>query len=255
MIRDISITLSGMIAAYALVLPIIMISLHYKLGVVKQTFWSLIRMSLQLFLVGIYLKYVFALNLVWVNFLWIIIMIIIASWTTVRGVKLPLKEMFFSTACSLILTFVSILLYFILLISQHHLQDASVFIPVAGMLLGNSLRTNVIVLNLFHKQIKDNRGEFQLRQMLGADKKETIMPYLQIALRTGIAPQIATMSTLGLVSLPGMMTGQMLGGATPITAIQYQIAIMISIFALQILSSSLMLHFSYKAILKNERLI
>ncbi|NCB44022.1 MAG: ABC transporter permease, partial [Clostridia bacterium] len=75
----------------------------------------------------------------------------------------------------------------------------------------------------------------------GANRSEALRPFMQTALRAGVKPQIATMATLGIVSLPGMMTGQMLGGSTPMTAIQYQIAIMVGIFAVDMISTVLLL--------------
>jgi putative ABC transport system permease protein len=67
--------------------------------------------------------------------------------------------------------------------------------------------------------------------MAGATRREALTPLLRDALQASLAPQIASISTIGLVSLPGMMTGQILGGASPITALRYQIAIMLTILA------------------------
>jgi len=82
--------------------------------------------------------------------------------------------------------------------------------------------------------------------MLGATLSEAVRPYMQKALQAAAGPLLATIATMGIVSLPGMMTGQILGGSMPVMAIKYQIAIVISIFSAMILASGLNLLFSMK---------
>ena len=72
---------------------------------------------------------------------------------------------------------------------------------------------------------------------MGASLREAIDPFLSQALKASISPHIATMTTMGLVALPGMMTGQILGGALPIKAIKYQLAIMVCIFTTMVFST------------------
>ncbi|NCC62782.1 MAG: ABC transporter permease, partial [Verrucomicrobiae bacterium] len=149
--------------------------------------------------------------------------------------------MFPATFTALTVTFLSVLFYFIILIVGKSPSNASLLIPIGGMLLGNSLRSNVVVLERFFRQMRDKRSEYELRLLFGANRSEALRPFMQTALRAGVKPQIATMATLGIVSLPGMMTGQMLGGSTPMTAIQYQIAITVGIFAVDMISTVLLL--------------
>jgi len=149
-------------------------------------------------------------------------------------------------------SFLAVLFFFIFLIAGKSASDAALLIPIGGMLLGNSLRGNVVVLERFFRQMRDNRAEYELRLLYGASRNEALLPFMQIALRAGITPQIASMATLGIVSLPGMMTGQLLGGSTPMTAIQYQIAIMIGIFAIDMISTALLLEVLARYAKKNE---
>jgi putative ABC transport system permease protein len=73
--------------------------------------------------------------------------------------------------------------------------------------------------------------------MLGASLREAVRPYLRDAIKAAVNPSVATMATMGIVSLPGMMTGQILGGAMPTTAIKYQIGIMICIFTAMVVAA------------------
>ena len=117
--------------------------------------------------------------------------------------------------------------------------DARYIIPIFGMTLGNCMRGNVLTLERFYSTIRENEKEFLTRQMLGATLLEAIQPYLIRSLRGALAPMLATMATMGIVSLPGMMTGQILGGSSPMTAIKYQIAIMVCIFTVTVIGALL----------------
>lgn len=92
-------------------------------------------------------------------------------------------------------------------------------------------------LERFYSGIRKNENKFMTYLMLGASLREAVRPYLRDAIKAAINPSIATMATMGIVSLPGMMTGQILGGAMPMAAIKYQIGIMICIFTAMVVGS------------------
>jgi len=128
--------------------------------------------------------------------------------------------------------------WFILIaIRPDPVYDARYMVPIVGMILGNCLRSNVLSLERFYSGIRKNENEFTTYLMLGATLREATRPYLRDAVKAAVNPSIATMATMGIVSLPGMMTGQILGGAMPITAIKYQIGIMICIFTSMVVAA------------------
>lgn len=110
------------------------------------------------------------------------------------------------------------------------LYDAPYLIPMIGMLMGNALQGNVISLERFYSSLKSDRDIYELMLFNGVSRWEAITPFINQALSAAISPAVAGMMTIGLVSLPGMMTGQILGGTVPIEAIKYQIVIMGAIF-------------------------
>jgi putative ABC transport system permease protein len=99
------------------------------------------------------------------------------------------------------------------------------------MILGNCLRADIVGVRTFYEGIRGSEKAFLQSLAQGALLHEAIRPHVGKACRAALAPTVATMTTIGLVSLPGMMTGVILGGASPAIAIKYQIAIMISIFS------------------------
>jgi putative ABC transport system permease protein len=123
------------------------------------------------------------------------------------------------------------LLFFVGVIQwQPNLLDARLVIPIAGMIMGNCMSADVIGVRGFYDTLRSRRKAYRHALAQGARLNEATGPYFREALRAALAPTVARTATIGLVSLPGMMTGQMLGGAEPMTAIMYQIAIMIAIF-------------------------
>lgn len=192
---------------------------------------SIVRMTIQLALVGIYLKTLFTLNNPWLNGGWILIMLIVADFSILQRAGLKLR--YFALASFTAIAF-SILLstaYLVLLVIQpSSFYDAHYIVPLAGMILGNCMQGNVIALERFYSAIRKNQNEYTTYLMLGATRWEALRPYFRQAIKAAINPTIANMATMGLVSLPGMMTGQILGGSEPWVAVKYQIAIMICIF-------------------------
>lgn len=160
------------------------------------------------------------------------IMITVASMHSIKSSSLRLRPLFIPIFISVALPQLVVLMTFNLLIAGiDNLFDAKFIIPVGGMLLGNCLNGNIIALNSFYEGIKDDEKRYNYTLMLGASHNQALLPYMRRSLLRSVNPTIASMATAGLVALPGMMTGQILAGSLPITAIKYQIAIFVSILA------------------------
>lgn len=213
----------------------------------RNTLVSSLRMIVQLIFVGIYLEYIFKLNNSYVNIVYILFMILISTFSSVKSTTLKGEKIVGLTFISTIIPFTMYMLIFEkLVIKLDNIFDAKYLIPIGGMVLGNCLSGQILVLNDFINSIKKNKEEYLFSLSMGANKKEALRPYVIQAMELSIKPKIANMATLGLVSLPGMMTGQILGGNTPDIAIKYQIAIMIGIFSTNFFSSYLLLKFIIK---------
>jgi putative ABC transport system permease protein len=234
-----NLSLAGLVYMYALMLAPLAIIFFLKLGLVRQTLFGLLRMTLQLFLVGLYLKFIFELNHPLVTTLWLAIMLVVANFSVLQRAGLKRKPFFWRTLLGIMMgTLFSGGWFLFVALRPEPLFDARYMVPVIGMILGNSLRSNVLSLERFYSSIRENEQEFTTYLMLGASLREAVLPYLRASLRAAVNPALATMATMGIVSLPGMMTGQILGGAMPQEAIKYQIAIMICIFSAMMISSS-----------------
>jgi putative ABC transport system permease protein len=134
----------------------------------------------------------------------------------------------------------------VLVIRPELFYDARYLVPLAGMVLGNCQQGNVIALERFYAALRRNELEYQTFLLLGASRWEAVLPYYRTAVKAAISPTLANMTTMGLVSLPGMMTGQILGGSEPWLAVKYQIAIMVGIFASTTLACAINLRLSMR---------
>ena len=229
--------LTSMLFAYLLLLVPLGILYFMKIKLIKESIIGVIRMSIQLGLVGVYLKYIFEWDNLWLNIAWLIVMIIVSTFSIISSNGVC-KRLFFlpivgALAVSLFLN-IAYFNYFIVNISD--IFNAKYLIPISGMLLGNSLKGNIIATNTFFDYFKNRQSEYFFTLSLGASRQEALKPIIRESMKRSLRPTLASIATIGLVSLPGMMTGQILGGSVPMTAIKYQIAIMIAIFSTMAIS-------------------
>lgn len=235
--ETIDISWGNMCLGFLLLLIPVTALAYYRTGLVKDTLIAAARMTLQLFLIGFYLEYLFAWNSAWINLLWVFVMICIASWTVLSRTKLPVRQLLFSVIIAFFCSVCVIDLYFLgLIIKLEHLFEARYFIPVSGMILGNMLSANVIALNAFYGSLDRERQLYFYLLANGATCGEATAPFMREALIKSFNPTVASMAVMGLIALPGTMTGQILGGSSPNVAIKYQIMLMITIFSSSLIS-------------------
>ena len=241
---------------YLILLIPILISYKLKLGNIKQILISVFRMTVQLGLVGLYLDLLFDYNKWWLNLIWLAIMLTVASGTVVKNAKLK-RRVFMPISILGIAVGIfgtgAIMITFV--VKPTPFYDAAHIIPIMGMLLGNCMRGNILALERFYHSIARREKEFITYLCMGASMNEASLPFLREAIAPALAPTLSTMATLGIVSLPGMMTGQILGGSVPITAIKYQIAIMIAIFTAIMISVILTLKISMAFAFKRSHIL
>lgn len=221
----------GLAAGYGLLIIPFAILLWSKVPVIGKLSVAIVRMTVQLLFVGLYLQVVFKLNNSWLNGLWLLVMITVADASIVRGAGLSLRHLALPLFIALLAGTSIPLLYFVGIILFHsNLLEARFVIPIGGMILGNCLRADIIGMRTFYQSIRQGNKGFLQQLAEGATLAEATRPYMGRAMHDALAPTLASMATIGLVSLPGMMTGVILGGSDPSLAVMYQIAIMIAIF-------------------------
>lgn len=226
-----------------LVIPVAIL-VYLKLKMVRSLLISMGRMIIQLAFVGVYLGYIFQLNNPFVNTLWILIMMVVANQQILRRSGLKFKIFFLYTFPSYVITIGFSFVTFLIVFDMGTFFSARYLIPIGGMVMGNMLRGNIVSLDRFYDSLSRREEEYIYYISLGASRREALLPFISEALKSALSPYLATVATMGLVALPGMMTGQILGGASPAVAIQYQMMIMIAIFVASSISTFLGILFS-----------
>ena len=220
----------------------------YYTGIVKSTINAVLRMIVQMFLVGLYLKYLFLWDNPWLNVLWLIIMVFVASETSLKRTNLKRKMLMLPLIIGFFTASILIGVYFLgIILKLDNIFDAQYFIPIFGILMGNMLGVNVIGLNTFYYNLQREKSYYYFLLGNGATVDEAITPFVKRALVHSFSPAIANMAVMGLVALPGTMIGQILGGSTPDVAIKYQMMIIVITNSASMLSLMTTLNLSKRA--------
>lgn len=219
-----------------LVIPLL-IFIRYKTGLVKPAIIAFLRMVMQLFLMGIYLKYLFQYDNIFLNLLWVVVIVIAAGFTIGKRSGVNIREYALPFILSIGIGLLSSAIFIALLVMDlDTFTRARYIIPISGMLIGNTLNITIVGIRSFFTQLRKEEEKFRYSLMCGATSKEALYPFIKEALILSGNPTIANMASIGLIWLPGMMTGQILAGSNPAIAIKYQIVIMAGIFSTSIVS-------------------
>lgn len=208
------------------------VSVWNRLQLEKDLWIGSVRCVLQLVTMGYVLRFIFEVDSLWLVLALFTLMVTFA----VRIVRGNVKE---RQIPFIIPAFLSMLgVYAIVsaivtgvIIGAKPWWLPQYFIPLAGMVVGNSMTALSLSLDRLLSDLKTKRDEVEMRLCLGATAEEASRKILRDALRAGMIPSINSLTGVGLVFLPGMMTGQILAGADPMLAIRYQIVVMFMIVA------------------------
>ncbi len=207
-------------------------SLVLKLGLERELVIGTIRAFAQLGIMGYVLKFIFDLDNVWLILLLFSFMVFWAAHAIRGRVKEQAVQIFIPTFISMVLsyTLVSIIVTSVI-VQVKPWYTPQYFIPLSGMIIGNSMNAITIALDRLFSDIRKQRDQVELALCLGATYQEATMSIFRDTIRAGMIPSINALMTVGLVSIPGMMTGQILAGSNPVIAIKYQIIVMLMLVA------------------------
>ncbi|PRO66173.1 ABC transporter permease [Alkalicoccus urumqiensis] len=236
-------------AAYVFVLILVWIVRVKGIRREKEIFIGTTRMTLQLILVGYILMFLFEQANPFLTIGTVILMQTFAVYNIYQRTKLPLTtalKKVIALSMSAGIAF-SIIFFMFLVLNLDPWYDPRYFIPIAGMIIGNSMTGITLGVNNLVVGMRDNQDQIEGALMLGASPKEASKMVSDQAFDAAMLPTINAMVGMGIVFLPGMMTGQIIGGASPITAVEYQIAIMLGIVGSVSLSVLLFLQYGYRS--------
>jgi len=218
------ITWQGLMLAF--VPAVVAIAIMYRWAAGATTaIYATARMLLQLLLIGYVLVYIFEADKPWIIIAVLLVMLVAASWIAIRPVQRKQPSVYRNALIAISVSGVLTLI----LVSQVVIKVEPWFsprylVPLAGMIFAGAMNTVSLAAERFHSESERGVSYFEARR---------------VALETALIPMINSLFAVGLVSLPGMMTGQILSGVSPIVAAKYQIVVMTMLFGVSGLSAAL----------------
>ncbi len=238
--------------AVGLIVIASVISVSLRLGLTRSLVVAASRCMLQLGAIGIVLKKIFQINSPILVMGWLAIMLVMAAREAVRRSKSKYRGINMDALSTMTFTSLVVgLLVTQVVIKVRPWYDPQYVIPIFGMIFGNSLNGICLCLDRFLEYLRSRRQEVELRLCFGATRQEAVIEGARQAVRTGMIPIINNMTVAGIVSLPGMMTGQIVAGASPVQAVAYQIVIMFMIAASNALGAMLLATLAARRLISN----
>jgi putative ABC transport system permease protein len=219
-------SLAQLALALLLIGVVMAISIRQGLGIARDLVVGSLRAIVQLYLVGLILAVVFrAAQWYWVLLILAVMTAVAAQAATSRLAK-PLPHARGIAALALTVSTAVTLAYVIgVVVRVRPWYDPQYIIPIAGMILGSAMTSAALAGDRLQGDLRVRADEVEARLALGFSGREAVQPMARTALRAAMIPTVNGMMTVGLVQLPGMMTGQILAGSSPLLAIKYQLVV------------------------------
>ncbi|MFK7919280.1 MAG: iron export ABC transporter permease subunit FetB [Ilumatobacter sp.] len=214
----------GLAASSILIAVAVAISLWRRLGLERELLWAALRALVQLLIVGVALQLVVDDDdPLYFSAIWLVVMHVFAAYTTWRRARdvpsvFPLSLLAYSASAMVTL---GVLFGF-----QVYELEGRTIVPLAGIVVGNSLSATVLVSRRLFDAANERREEIEGRLALGLSANDAFRPILRESLRTGLIPQIESTKAVGIIALPGAMVGLILAGVEPADAVRVQISVM-----------------------------
>lgn len=247
---NLAVSNTTLIFAALLVFVALYIGYREKLGVDKDIIIGVVRAIIQLVLVGYLLKYVFRINNVWLTLILILIIIFNAAYNANKraaGIRhaLPISLLAILSSTGLTLA--------VLVFSGSIRFIPSQMIPISGMIASNSMVAIGLCYRNMNSSFRDRRQQVLERLALGADLRLASIDIVRESIRTGMAPTIDSAKTVGIVSLPGMMSGLIFAGVDPVHAIKYQILVTFMLLSATSIGSVIACYLAYKQFYNEQK--
>jgi len=233
---------------YLLLIIILAVMKRSKIDQSKTLIVACFRMTIQLILAGLLLTVVFDNPHPAIVVVYLFVMIVFASYLTISKNRWMNRRFKGYVTASIGLSGVIVLAYFVLIIMSSDFFNPQYTIPLAGMIVGNSMTGMTLGLKSFRGELETNEDMTEAMLNIGADPNDVMRPYVNRAVEFALMPTINSMLGMGIISLPGMMTGQILSGTAPSVAVLYQIAILIAISAAVCLTVFIALNLGKKTV-------
>ena len=241
---------------YILMIVVFFIMKLCHINQTKLLFVASVRMTIQLTLAGLILTYLFANPHPVFTISYLLLMTGFAIHRVLSQNKSLNPRFKLCIGLSIGFSGLCVLLFFVYVVVGESIFNPQYTIPLGGMIMGNTMTGASLGVKTFRENIHTQRNKITVLLNMGGTPQKILLPFVRQSMETALLPTLNSMLGMGIVALPGMMTGQILSGTIPTTAILYQIAIIIAICTVVCLSSFGSLYFGYRTLYnKNNQII
>jgi putative ABC transport system permease protein len=217
--------------SFVLVLIPSAITYRLKIGIEKEILKNSIRALLQLTALGFVLGFLFKITNPLYYVPVVLFMLLYSSYIAKKRTDYSFKAAFYS------LTLSTVIILFILLFFKIISFKPNEFIPIAGMIIGNALNTYTLTIERLKREIELQRELIEAFIAIGARYSDALKIMQRQAIKAALIPVNNMLQTIGVVAIPGITTGMLLAGASPLTAVSYQIVIIYMLVSINLFSS------------------
>lgn len=231
---------SDLALSMALVLLAAGIAQWQRIGLARGFLWGAVRALVQLVAVGYVLAWVFAIAQWWVVLL-VLLLMLVAATVTIAGRHPAQRGVIGGITGFAMLVGAGVTLAYVngVVVRVTPWYDPRYLIPLFGMIVGNSMNGAAIAAERLASEMQARRAEIEAYLALGASTTQASAEPVRLALRAALLPAVNALMVVGLVTLPGMMTGQILAGASPLLAVRYQIVVVFMLAGAVALTSAM----------------
>lgn len=249
MANSLEISNFSLLLSTLLLVVAVFISQKEELGLGKDILIAGVRAVIQLTIIGYILRFILDVDNNVLTFLMVVFMVFNASYNAHRTSQgIPHS---FQTSITSISIGTAIALG-ILLLSGALDWTPSQVVPITGMIASSAMNTISVVYRTLTSQFKNRRQQVLEKLALGADKKQASQSIVRESIQTGMTPSIQSTKTVGLVSLPGMMSGLIFAGVDPLEAIRYQIVVMFMLISVTSISAFIASYMTYRSFYNDQ---
>ena len=238
----VEVSLSRLALSLGLIAVAILVSARFGLGLGKSMAWGALRAAIQLISIGYFLVFLFARQTWWDVLLVLAVMLLVAAITSARRIEHgPGARALFAYAFAAVTlgSAAALLPMFLFIVRPQPWFEARHLIPIGGMMMSSAMNVVAQMFERIFSLAHSDAATIEQLLALGASPRQALEPHARLAMKAALIPTINGLLTVGLVALPGMMTGQILSGAAPEQAVRYQLVIMYQLVAVAAVSGAL----------------
>jgi putative ABC transport system permease protein len=216
-----------LLSVCVLLVAVIILSVIRRIGVGKEFAYAILKGGSQLFLIALFLTFLFDFEL-WYLLIWVLLvsMVLVGGYTSAkRAVDMPRAYRYTTPAilcggtCAVV----------VLAVTRAMPMEPQFIVPLSGMAFGNAMTICSLSMNRLMREVRLNRLSIETALSLGATSKQALDEYGKLSVKASLIPNIDSLKTLGIIFIPGAMSGLLMAGTNPILAAEYQIIVYLMI--------------------------